>query len=86
MPNNAERIYPSIEFEQIDRAVNHFLSDTFKEDKAKAKHCLELVKYGLDNTFAKYEDHYWIYDSNLVQSKKKDYSSTGSIQLSGMIS
>ena len=44
MSIDAENMYPSVNCEQIKRAVDHFLSDTSEEDKATAKRCLEMVK------------------------------------------
>ena len=46
---DAEKMYPSIKFGQIQKAVNYFLRKALKEEKEKAKKCLDLVKFGLAN-------------------------------------
>ena len=54
-------MYPSVKFGHIERAVNYFLRDASEEDKALAKRCLEMVKFGMANTIVTFQDKYWEY-------------------------
>ncbi len=67
---DAEKMYPSVKFEQIRRAVNYFLRDVPNKEKEIADRCLEMVKYGIDNCFVTYEDQYWIYGGNFPVEEK----------------
>ena len=62
---NAEKMYPSIKFGQIQKAVNYFLRDPPEEEKEKAEKCLGLVKFGMANTLVTFEDQYYIYGGDL---------------------
>ena len=70
MSLDAEKMYPSVKFLQIERAVDHFLRDASSEDKALAKKCLNLVKFGMNNTFITFGDQYWIYGGFLPVEDK----------------
>ncbi len=52
-------MYLSVKFEMIERAVNYFLQNASDKDKKKAKECLKMVKFGMENTFVTFEDKYW---------------------------
>ena len=67
---DAEKMYPSIKFIQIQKAVNYFLRDASEEDKEIARRCLEMIKFGMDNTFVTFKDRYWIYGGNLPVEEK----------------
>ena len=67
---DAVKMYPSVKFEMIERAVNYFLRNASDEDKKKAKECLEMVKFGMDNTFVTFEDKYWKYGGFLPVEEK----------------
>ena len=70
MSIDAEKMYPSVKFEQIKRAVNYFLRDAPASDRLKAQRCLEMVKYGMDNTYVAFQDQYWIYGGHLPVEEK----------------
>ena len=70
MSIDAEKMYPSVKFEQIKRAVDYFLQDVPNDEKEIAKRCLDMVKYGMDNCFVTYEDQYWIYGGSLPVEEK----------------
>ena len=80
MSIDAEKMYPSVKFEQIKRAVNYFLRNVPNDEKEIANRCLEMVKYGMDNCFVTYEDQYWIYGGNLPV-EEKDLQSTMATKL-----
>ena len=70
MSIDAEKMYPFIKFLQIERAVNHFLQNAPKADKENAKKCLDLIKYGMNNTYISFADQYWIYGGFLPVEDK----------------
>ena len=63
-------MYPSVKFLQIEKAVNFFLRNAPKKDKKKAKRCLNLVKFGMNNTFVCFAGQYWLYGGSLPVEKK----------------
>ena len=64
-------MYPSVKFLQIERAVlEYFLRDASIGDQALARKCLNLVKYGMNNTFITFGDQYWIYGGFLPVEDK----------------
>ena len=73
MSLDAEKMYPSVKFMQIECAVEYFLRDTsIGDQEALARKCLNLVKYGMNNTFITFGDQYWIYGGFLpVEDKDK---------------
>ena len=71
MSIDAEKMYPSIKFNRIELAVNHFLRNAPKKDKQKAKKCLELAKYEMDNTLISFEGRYWIFGGFLPMTGKR---------------
>ena len=63
-------MYPSVKFVQIENAVNYFLQNASKEDKKTAKQCLDMIKFGMDNTIVTFKDRYWIYGGNCPVEEK----------------
>ena len=55
------KMYPSIKNRQIEKAVDYYLRDASEEDKAQAKLCLDLLRFGMANTFITFRDKYWLY-------------------------
>ena len=55
---DAEKMFPSIKFGQIQKAVNYFLRKVPKAEKEKAEKCLDLVKFGMANTLITIEEKY----------------------------
>ena len=70
MSLDAEKMYPSVKFLQIERAVEYFLRDASIGDQALARKCLNLVKYGMNNSFITFGDQYWIYGGFLPVEDK----------------
>ena len=70
MSIDAEKMYPSVKFELIRRAVDYFMQDASEEDKGIVGRCLEMVQFGMDNTFVTFEDQYWIYGGDLPVEEK----------------
>ena len=70
MSIDAEKMYPSVKFIQIVNAVNYFLRNAPKKDEKKVKKCLDLVKFGMNNTFVTFSDQYWIYGGLLPVEEK----------------
>ena len=56
MSIDAEKMYPSVKFELIRRAVDYFMQDASEEDKEIVGRCLEMVQFGMDNTFVTFKD------------------------------
>ena len=50
--------------------TNSYLQDAPKGNKAKAKKCLNLVKYGINNIFITFGVQYWIYGGFLPVKDK----------------
>ena len=67
---DTKKMYPSVKFEMIERAVNLFLADTSHDGKKSAKQCLDMFKFGMDNTFVTFEDQYYIYGGFLTVEEK----------------
>ena len=67
---DAEKMYPSIQFELIRCAGNLFLQDIPEEMKDLANKCLDMIRFGMDNCFVTYEDQYRIYCGMLPVDEK----------------
>ena len=67
---DAEKMYQSIKFGQIQKAVNYFLRKVSKAEKEKAERCLDLVKFGMTNTLITFEDKHYIYGGDLPVEEK----------------
>ena len=59
-----------ISYVLIRRAVDYFMQDASEEDKGIVGRCLEMVQFGMDNTFVTFEDQYWIYGGDLPVEEK----------------
>jgi hypothetical protein len=63
-------MYPSVKFNQIESAVNHFLRDAPQSKKDLAKRCLEMVKFGMSNTLIQSMGQYYEYGGSVdVEAK-----------------
>ena len=67
---DAEKMYPSIKFGQIQKSVNYFLRKVPQADKEKAEKCLDLVKFGMANTLIIFQEKYYIYGGDLPVEEK----------------
>ena len=70
MSIDAQKMYSSVKFIQIERAVNFFLRKSPKKDRNKAKRCLNLVTFGMNNTFVSFGGQYWLYYEFLPVEEK----------------
>ena len=55
------KMYPSVKFRQIEKAVEYFLRNASEEDKKQANLCLDLVRFSMANTFITFQDKCWLY-------------------------
>ena len=53
-----EVMYPSVKFDLVERAIKYFTLSFKRKDKKIVKRCLELIKFGMDNTLIKFQDQY----------------------------
>ena len=67
---DAEKMYPSIKFNMIRKAVEYFARSVSKEEKRTIRRCLEMIKYGMATTFIQFQDSYWIYGGMIEVDEK----------------
>ena len=63
---DAERMYPTILFKMVEKAIYYFLSKATtkvnKKDKETISKCLEFIEFGMGSTFLTFVDKYYEYD------------------------
>ena len=63
-------MYPSVKYIQVKKSTDYFLRDASEEDKELANLCLELVRFGMANTFITFRDKYWLYGGEVPVEEK----------------
>ena len=63
-------IFPSVKFRMIQKAQNYFVRNTSESDKQQVKLALEIVRFGMTNTFIQFKDQYWLYGGNRPVNEK----------------
>ena len=53
---DAEKMYPSIKFEMINKAVEYFMQEISEEEKKRVQSCLKMIKYGMSTTFIHFKN------------------------------
>ena len=67
---DAEKMYPSIKFGMIKKAVDFFSKNLKKEEKETIAKCLDMIKFGMSTTFIQFKDQYWLYGGGLAVDEK----------------
>ena len=56
-----DKMYPSITFQMVHRAVSFFATTLSNEDKDTIAKCLKLIKFGMSNTLLTFQGRYYEY-------------------------
>jgi hypothetical protein len=59
---DVESMYPSTRFKLIQKAVDYFLKQLSREDRASIKQCLSLIKFGMGHTLCTFHGRYFEYN------------------------
>jgi hypothetical protein len=62
---DAVRMYPSIKYKFVKRAIRHFMGHLNAETQGCIETCLEMIKFGMGNTLLTFVDKCYEYSSNL---------------------
>jgi hypothetical protein len=62
---DAVKMYPSIKYKFIKRAIRHFAGNLNAETQGRIETCLEMIKFGMGNTLLTFVNKYYEYSSNL---------------------
>jgi hypothetical protein len=65
-----EAMYPSIKFKHVQIAVEYFSSGLSERDMDTVNECLELIRFGMENTLMTFQDQYYIYDGDQSLEEK----------------
>ena len=64
-------MYPSINFDMVKKAVDHFSKALPTKDKETIEKCLEMIEFGMSNTLITFlEKHYQYGTLNAVEDKR----------------
>jgi len=61
---DAEDFYPSARLKPVRKAVCHFSKDLPEEDQITIKHCLDLIKFGMQSTLLAFVDKCYEHDGD----------------------
>ena len=67
---NIKAMYPSITFNVVRRAVSYFAKSLSKSDKRTISVCLDLIKFGMNNTLLTFVDKYYEYGETTDPEEK----------------
>jgi len=67
---DAEDFYPSVRLKLVRKAVYHSSKDLPEEDQITIKHCLDLIKFGMQSTLLTFVDKYYEYDGDRDPEEK----------------
>jgi hypothetical protein len=63
-------MYPSNKFKHIQNVVEYFSSGLSERDMDTVNECLELIRFGMENTLLTSQDQYYIYDGDQSLDEK----------------
>ena len=64
-------MYPSINFDMVKKAADHFSKTLPAKDKETIVKCLEMIEFGMSNTLITFLDKYYKYGTlNAVEDKR----------------
>jgi hypothetical protein len=55
MLSGREAMYPSIKFKHVQNAVEYFSSGLSERDMDTVNECLELIRFGMENTLLTFQ-------------------------------
>jgi hypothetical protein len=62
---DAVKIYPSIKYKFVRRAMKYFAGDLNAETQGCIETCLDMIKFGMGNTLLTFVDKYYEYGGDL---------------------
>eukprot|EP00957_Ditylum_brightwellii_P046301 3513567-Ditylum_brightwellii.AAC.1 len=58
---NIENMYPMVRLQLIQKALTYYSRSLSKDDKTTINKCLDLIKFGMQNTLVQYQSKYYAY-------------------------
>ena len=58
---DVETMYPSIKFNMVYKAVHHYARKLNEDTKTTINRCLEMIKFGMENTLIQFKGKYYEY-------------------------
>lgn len=65
-----EAMYPSIKFKHVQQAVEFFSGGLSIAEKRTINECLQLIRFGMENTLLTFQDQYYVYDGDRSLDEK----------------
>jgi hypothetical protein len=59
------RMYPSVKYKLVKKAIRYFARNLNAEIQRQIETCLEMIKFGMENTLLTFVNKYYEYDGDL---------------------